>query len=245
VNSEIWEVQRRKQNAISSMRVPIRCLLFSAMLASVATLRITRAQLISSTVAAAPLAAWAVPLPVYDDDGQLLQANGYSEETAFRTLRSGVASMRVLDAWKARQGGGFDDPVLGSAAESVRMSVTATSAASTADLGRPERLQLVKTLGLEPELERADLVAAAVRQADGVTFYDFDLALPALKCVPELATACLPEQVVLLSCGVRDGNLHLARVDATADQWRRAGKALRDLRSSFAVDAAETLRETN
>ena len=66
-------------------------------------------------------------------------------------------------------------------------------------------------------------------------YYDFDLALPATNCVPELATACLPSKVVLLSCVVRAGQLHVLQVSASADEWRRAGKALRNLRSTFTV----------
>lgn len=67
-------------------------------------------------------------------------------------------------------------------------------------------------------------------------YYDFDLALPALECVPELATACLPSKVILLSCAVRKGRLHVAQVAASPDEWRRAGKALRNLRSTFTVN---------
>lgn len=179
-------------------------------------------------------------LPEYDEDGKLIVKNGYKEETGFRTVKSGAASVQVLGPWKDRADGGFDDPVLGQAAERFEMSaLDATGRTTVTDLGKPERLNLVTTLGLEAELKRADLVAAAVRKTgDGITFYDFDLALPALNCVPELATACLPSRVILLSLGVRDGKLYVMRVDALADQWRRSGAALRLLRSSFAVDAS-------
>ena len=93
----------------------------------------------------------------------------------------------------------------------------------------------VKALGLEAELERADMVAAAKRTVDGVLFYEYDLALSPLKCDREMATACLPNKVILLAMCVRDGKLHLLRVDADPVQWKRAGAALRLLRSSFAV----------
>ena len=66
------------------------------------------------------------------------------------------------------------------------------------------------TLQLEEDWKRADLVAAAVRKADGITFYDFDLALSPLKCDTQMATACLPSKILLLSCGVRDGKIHVA-----------------------------------
>lgn len=175
-------------------------------------------------------------LPEYDEAGQLVKKNGYSEETGFRTVKKGAASVRVLAPWADRSDGGFDDPVLGRAAQLFEMSAMPTEKATIADYGKPEVVPLVKTLDLEPELKRADLVAAAIRKADdAVMYYDFDLALPAKNCVPELATACLPERVILLSCGVRNGQLHVVRVDAMADQWRRSGQALRLLRSSFLV----------
>ena len=108
---------------------------------------------------------------------------------------------------------------------------------SIVDIGRPENLSPVKSLGLEAELVRADMVAAAVRKRDGVVYYDYDLALLAQKCVAELATACLPSKVVLLSAGVRDGALHVLRIDATPEQWRRAGASIKELRSTFEIAA--------
>ena len=176
-------------------------------------------------------------LPGYDEEGRLIQANGYSEETAFRKVKAGVASVDVLGAWRELPNGGWEDPTLGSATNAIEMRAKATSKESTKDLGKPEYLDYVKTLELEEDLRRADLVAAAVRKADGITFYDFDLALPAVKCDAELATACLPNKVILLSCGVRDGQLHVMRVEADPGQWKRCGRALRELRSSFSVDA--------
>ena len=171
----------------------------------------------------------------YDSEGRLL--DNYSEQTQFRTLRSGRSSVRVLAAWSAREDGSYDDPTLGPVTAGIAMSSTKTAAQNTAALGRPERLDLMRTFGLESELERADLVAAAIRTEGGVTFYDFDLALPAKTCIAELATACLPTRVILLSCGVCDGELYTARIDATADQWKRGGSALRLLRSSFSVES--------
>ena len=69
-------------------------------------------------------------------------------------------------------------------------------------------------------------------------YYEYDLAMPAKNCVPELATACLPERVVLLSCAVQEGRLHLLQLDAGPDEWRRSGKALKNMRSSFKVLAS-------
>ena len=47
------------------------------------------------------------------------------------------------------------------------------------------------SLGLEKDLERADMVAAAKRKSNGITFYDYDLALSPKTCGQEMATACL------------------------------------------------------
>ena len=116
--------------------------------------------------------------------------------------------------------------------------VSPSSATTTVDLGRPENLKVVETLGLEPELKRADMVSAAIRKADGVVFYEYDLALSPPTCGSEMATACLPEKVILISCAVRDGMLYVVRADADAGQWKRSGRALRLLRSSFKVDGA-------
>jgi len=171
----------------------------------------------------------------FDADGKLL--DDYSGETQFRTLRHGATSMRILAAWKLQEDGSYDDPTLGSAAAGIEMRSCATDRVDTAALGRPERMDLIRTLELEPELQRADLVAAAVRKSDGVTFYDFDLALSPKVCGTEMATACLPEKVILLSCAVSAGELYVARVDASAAQWKRAGAALRLLRSSFTINA--------
>ena len=224
-------------------------------------------------------------LPQYDEDGKMISAAGYSEETLFRTLEGGTGgSVQILGSWSQKPDGSWFDPVLGSSASSVRMSAKATELKETTMLGRPEKISLVPALGLDQELTRADLVAAAVRKVSGTgtrrpsclhtqaiplllpsqpragialracrhappcavptnraslhrcaVYYDFDLALPATSCVAELATACLPVKVILLSCVVRAGQLHVLQVSANPDEWRRAGKALRNLRSTFTV----------
>jgi len=175
-------------------------------------------------------------LPQYDDEGRVVNANGIAEQTQFRELRRGKASVQVLNTWVQSAEGVWSDPVTGSTASAVKLSVLDSPAKSIADLGRPEQIPLISTFGLEPALKRADLVAAAKRKTDGVDYYEFDLALPAVSCVAELATACLPTLVILLSAGIRDGQLHLVRVEATADQWKRSGQALKALRSTLVID---------
>ena len=69
-------------------------------------------------------------------------------------------------------------------------------------------------------------------------YYTFDLALPALKCDDTMATVCLPSKVVLLACAVREGALHVLQMDASPDEWKRAGKSIKEVRSTFLVDAA-------
>ena len=175
--------------------------------------------------------------PVYDEEGKLVDAKEVELETSTRALSEGKASVQVLKGWKQSEDGAWVDPVTGSTATSLTMTAMPSSFATITDAGKPETISLVKAFGLESELKRADMVAAAVRKADGITFYDYDLALPAVNCVAELATACLPSKVVLISCGVREGTLHVLRIDASPDQWRRAGTAIKQLRSTFAVEA--------
>ncbi|KAL1507627.1 hypothetical protein AB1Y20_007246 [Prymnesium parvum] len=178
----------------------------------------------------------AVALPQYDEFGRMTDGKGYSEVTRFNTLQGDFgASVRMLASWVQQPDGSWKDPVLGSSASFVRMSSRPTSFTSTAELGRPERVELVPVLGLAEELKRADLVSAAIRKTQDAEYYDYDLALPARNCVPELATACLPEKVVLVSCAVCEGRLHVMEVAANPDEWRRSGKALRSLRSTFTV----------
>lgn len=176
--------------------------------------------------------------PVYDDEGRIVDGKGYDEQARTRTLANGKASVQILSGWKQGPDGGWVDPVTGSASPPLQFTAEPSTLASITDAGKPERISLVKALGLEKELERADMVAAAVRKVDGITFYDYDLALPATNCVAELATACLPSKVVLLSCGVRDSTLHVLRIDVSPDQWRRAGRAVKELRSTFQVSGA-------
>ena len=178
-----------------------------------------------------------VALPEYDEEGRIVNAQGYAEIVATRRVGEGKASVEMLKQWVQSADGAWADPVTGSAASSLRFTSKPSSLSSITDAGKPERLKLVDVLGLAPELTRADMVAAAVRKVDGVTYYDYDLALPAEKCVAELATACLPDKVVLLSCGVRAGSLHIFQLEASPDQWRRAGRSIKELRSTFAVDA--------
>jgi hypothetical protein len=160
-----------------------------------------------------------VVVPKFDENGALIDGNGYSDVTEYREVASGGASVQVLKNWVPTDGGGLRDPVIGTVASQLSLRSAPTALASIADLGRPEQLSLVSALNLEQELVRADLVAAAKRITDGVIFYDFDLALPAAKCDGTMATACLPSLVVLLSAAVRDGNLHVFRVDAGPEEW--------------------------
>jgi hypothetical protein len=111
-----------------------------------------------------------------------------------------------------------------------------TDKKSITDLGKPERVDPVKALGLQLGL-RADMVAAAVRNVDGVTYYDYDLAPTPEKCGFDLGTACNPAYVLLLSCAVRNGELHTLSLEIDPAQWRRSGQALRDIRKSFTVAA--------
>jgi hypothetical protein len=177
-----------------------------------------------------------VSLPQFGEDGSLLDGAA-QQDAAFVRLSEAKASVQRPASWVATPDGGLSDPVIGSVASSLRFSARPTQLRSIADAGRPEELELVSALGLEAGLARSDLIAAARREADGIVYYEFDLALPAAKCSAELAGACLPTLVVLLGVAVRDGQLHLVRIDASPAEWRRAGRALKALRSSFAISS--------
>ena len=185
--------------------------------------------------------ARAVELPTYDEEGRVINKAGYEEETGFRSVSGkddAASSVQLLSSWKWEPSGELIDPVQGSTATLLQFSAKASELQGIKDLGKPENLPVVRALGLDPELERADMVAAALRTSGGTTFYEYDLALPATKCDAEMATVCLPSKIVLLSSCVRDATLHVIRVEADIRQWKLAGKALKRIRSSFAVDAA-------
>jgi len=177
-------------------------------------------------------------VPVFDEDGKIVNIKGYEEEVTKRAIKAGAASVQVPKLWVQADNGAWADPITGRVASSVAMSSQPSSLESIADAGKPENLQLVKVLGLNEELQRADMVAAAKEKRDGVVYYSFDLALPALKCDDTMATVCLPSKVVLISCAVREGALHVLQIDASPDEWRRAGRSIKELRSTFAVDGA-------
>ena len=65
----------------------------------------------------------------------------------------------MLKAWEKLPDGGLADPVTGTTAKVLSFVSRPTDLGSIADAGKPENLKLVRTLGLEAELERADLVA--------------------------------------------------------------------------------------
>jgi len=188
-------------------------------------------------VARAAITTNADSLPQFDAEGKLISE--YEEETAFRTIRSGAASVKILSSWTQQSDSSLVDPVQGSAATLLRFSKSETTFKKTRDLGRAEEVPLARALNLDTELARADMVAAARRMVGGTEYYEYDLAVPAKECVPELATACLPIRVTLLSCCVANGALHVVQVDANPAQWRRSGKALKNLRSTFVVELAE------
>ena len=249
-----------------SLRTTVHCLLL-LLVSSCSALRITRGEALRSfSIAAAssaltPFAAVAdrgkdlyqkdgsilsgggemntgFSNPEYDEEGKLIVGKGYEVESTTKKFEQGKASVEVIKNWVQSPDGAWADPVTGSTASALKMSAAPSEYGSITDAGKPERIQLVPALGLEKELVRADMVAAAVRTVEGVTYYDYDLALPAEKCDAELATVCLPSKVVLISAAVRAGTLHVLRIDASPDEWRRAGKSIKEVRSTFAIAAS-------
>ena len=171
----------------------------------------------------------------YDSAGNLVSE--YEQETKLVEVKRGKASVQALATWKTSPEGNWADPVQGRVATSLEFRQVDTGMRTIADFGKVENVQVSEALGLDPELARADMVAAAVRRDDADNlFYEWDLALPAKSCVAELATACLPSEVCLLSAAVRQGKLYSVVVTASPDEWRRAGVALRSLRSSLRVE---------
>ena len=73
----------------------------------------------------------------YDATGKLVSA--YDEETAFRDLRGGSASVRILANWEQGNDGSLLDPVQGPAASSLRFSARETQLKAISDLGRAEQ----------------------------------------------------------------------------------------------------------
>ena len=175
---------------------------------------------------------------MYDENGELVLAKDYGDKAEFQTVRSadGGASVLVPSNWISKPDGSYADPVTGPVLGNLQMTTMSTDKKSITDLGKPERVDPVKALGLQLGL-RADMVAAAVRNVDGVTYYDYDLAPTPEKCGFDLGTACNPAYVLLLSCAVRNGELHTLSLEIDPAQWRRSGQALRDIRKSFTVAA--------
>jgi hypothetical protein len=109
-------------------------------------------------------------VPVFDDDGKLIDAKGYEEVATRRAVKQGQASVQVPKPWVQAADGVWADPVTGRVASSLAMTSTPSSLKSITDAGKPENLKVVSVLGLNPELKRADMVAAAVEKRDGVVY---------------------------------------------------------------------------
>ena len=117
--------------------------------------------------------ARAIELPTYDEEGRVINKAGYEEETGFRSVSGkddAASSVQLLSAWKWEPSGELIDPVQGSTATLLQFSAKASELQAIKDLGKPENVNVVKALGLEKDLERADMVAAAKRTVDGVLF---------------------------------------------------------------------------
>ena len=88
-------------------------------------------------------------LPQYDDEGRVVNANGIAEQTQFRELRRSKASVQVLNTWVQSAEGVWSDPVTGSTASAVKLSVLDSPAKSIADLGRPEQACQAPAVGIK------------------------------------------------------------------------------------------------
>lgn len=166
-------------------------------------------------------------------------------EVAMSKVQEGRAQYTVPGVWlrPAPPAAGVGpspwmDSMNGPVADTIGVTATPTALSSLDALGEISRVPLTK-LGFD-DLAKADLVAAVRRQVDkdSPPYFDYDLAISPATCARDqeiVMGSCLPTRVVLLSCTVLDGKLHVLRINASPAQWRKAGTTLRDVRKSFVV----------
>ena len=211
-----------------------------------------------------PSTAQVDEMPDIDDQDAAImaQANAPLQEASVTTTYEEFGSaFTAASGWErlpVDMGGGFKDRFTKDmVADKVAVTATISSLASIADLGAVEKVDVIKTLGLERRLGigRADLVAAAKRSvspsssnsgrgADGTVFYTWDLAAapPMGQCNEGDqfggALGCSYDRIILLSATVFEGKLFVLSVLANSDEWKGRGKALRALRDSHRLITA-------
>jgi len=159
------------------------------------------------------------------------------------TYSESAGSFRASNAWEKNPGGGFKDRFTGrSVVSSVRISASPTTLSSMRDLGKVENVKVadkIPSLGVD-DLIRGDLIAASVRtDSSGIVYYAWDLALAPTVCKEGEqfggALGCSYDRIYLIAAAVKGSNLNTCFIQATAEEWKGHGIALRRLRDSFLV----------
>lgn len=186
-----------------------------------------------------------IELPQYTEDGRMLDSKGYSDKVTYKILSEGPLTIQVPKRWKAQVSGqnvSLVDPLVGEVCKTIYFkSFDAPPGNKTVrDLGKPGFYNLTKVLDLPSYFNRADLIGAARREdEDDVKYVDYDLAIEPLNgCAGynDLAGACQPETVVLLSCNIRFNKINVFWLEIGGQgQWKGGGKELKKVRSSFRV----------
>jgi len=91
-------------------------------------------------------------------------------------------------------------------------------------------------------IENADLVAGKKEEKDGVTYWNFDLAVAPRTCNGENKKEnlglgfCPYDYIVLFSAAVINERLYVFQLECDRDQWRRSNGDLKRVRQSFTVE---------
>ena len=115
-------------------------------------------------------------------------------------------------------------------------------------LDKASTIGVAKALGIEtlpeynPSILKADLISGRRANRDGITYYEYDLAVAPASCASgskeDLGLGFCPyDSIVLLSAAVVDGRMYGIMVECDRDEWKKGNADLKRVRSSFRVDA--------
>ena len=115
-------------------------------------------------------------------------------------------------------------------------------------LDKASTIGVAKALGIQtlpeynPSILKADLISGRRSNRDGITYYEYDLAVAPASCASgskeDLGLGFCPyDSIVLLSAAVVDGRMYGIMVECDRDEWKKGNADLKRVRSSFRVDA--------
>ena len=115
-------------------------------------------------------------------------------------------------------------------------------------LDRATTIGVAKALGIQtlpeynPSILKADLISGRRSNRDGITYYEYDLAVAPASCASgskeDLGLGFCPyDSIVLLSAAVVDGRMYGIMVECDRDEWKKGNADLKRVRSSFRVDS--------